>query len=87
MMNCKALKFLVAALSTAVVMGCASTKDLEAVRAIAQQAQSDASAAQSTANTALATAEDARAIANQALSASQATDERLNRMFKRSMLK
>jgi murein lipoprotein len=87
MMMSKTLKLSAIALSTAAVMGCVSTKDLEAVRATAEQARSDASAAQSTANTALATAEDARSIANQALSASQATDERLNRMFKRSMLK
>jgi murein lipoprotein len=86
-MICKALKLSAIALSAATVIGCVSTQDLDAVRSIAEQAQADASSAQATASNALATAEEARAIANQALSASQATDERLNRMFKRSMLK
>ena len=57
------------------------------MRTMAAQAQADASAANATANNALAVAEEARIIANEALTASRATDERLNRMFKRSMLK
>lgn len=86
-MICKCLKISTIALSTVLVIGCVSTKDLDAVRALAEQAQSDANMAKSTANTALATADEAKAIANEALTASRATDERLNRMFKRAMLK
>ncbi|PWV64387.1 alanine-zipper protein [Plasticicumulans acidivorans] len=59
----------VAALS----VGCASTGDVEAVRAEAQKAQA-------TANQALSTANEAKAIATD-------TSEKLNRMFKKSMYK
>ena len=60
--------------------GCASNEEISAVRSLAEQAQADAAAAQ-------ATASEARAIAEQAMQMSQATDERINRMFQRSMLK
>lgn len=60
--------------------GCATSSDLDSIRAMAEQAQADASAARQT-------AEEARATANQAMQMSQATDERLNRMFRRSMQK
>jgi murein lipoprotein len=60
--------------------GCATNSDLMEVRQIAEQAQADASSAQATAN-------EARTIAQQAMQMSQATDERVNRMFQRSMMK
>jgi murein lipoprotein len=81
------LKLSVLTTAITLTVGCASTQDLEAVRTMAAQAQADASAANATANNALAVAEEARTIANEALTASRATDERLNRMFKRAMLK
>lgn len=70
----------VLAIVLSLVGACASTSDLEAVRVLAQQAQDDAQMAKGTANEALATA-------NEAMALSRATDERINRMFKRSMLK
>lgn len=73
-------RLLVAVSAISLVVGCASTSDLEAVRALAQQAQDDAQMAKGTASEALATA-------NEAMALSRATDERINRMFKRSMLK
>ena len=60
--------------------GCVSTDDLAAVRSIAEQAQADAQMAKGT-------ADEAKSIAQQAMQMSQAIDERINRMFKRSMLK
>ena len=68
------------AVAASLVVGCASTGDLEAVRALAQQAQADAQMAKDSANQALSTGNEAMALAS-------ATDERINRMFKRSMLK
>jgi hypothetical protein len=59
---------------------CVSTSDLDAVRMLAEQAQAEAQAANTTAG-------EAKAIAQQAMQMSQATDERINRMFQRSMLK
>lgn len=60
--------------------GCVTGNDLMEVRQIAEQARSDAAAAQATAN-------EARSVAQQAMEMSQATDERVNRMFQRSMMK
>lgn len=74
------LKLLGVAAAIALTTACVSTEEVAAVRAIAEQAQADATMAKST-------AEEAKAIAEQAMQMSQATDERINRMFKRSMLK
>lgn len=60
--------------------GCVTGNDLMEVRQIAEQARADAAAAQATAN-------EARSVAQQAMEMSQATDERVNRMFQRSMMK
>ena len=60
--------------------GCASTSEIEAIRAIAEQAQADASAANQA-------AAEARALAEDAQRQSQDTDERLNRMFRRTLQK
>jgi len=72
----------ICAITAAVILatGCVSTSDLDAVRTLAEQAQADAQAAN-------ATAAEAKSIAEQAMQMSQATDERINRMFQRSMLK
>ncbi|MCP5423940.1 MAG: hypothetical protein H6970_02560 [Gammaproteobacteria bacterium] len=67
--------------------GCATTSDLEEVRAEARQAQATANDAKSTADSALATATEARSAANEAMSCCQANTERLNRVFRRSMYK
>ena len=73
-------KFAVLALIAGLSVGCASTKDLEAVRQEAGQAQA-------TANQAKATADEALATANEAKAMSMATDEKLNRMFKSGLKK
>jgi hypothetical protein len=73
------------------VAGCAhpvSVDDLDAVRAIAEGAQSSANDAQRVANEARTMAQGAQATANQALSAAQdaqaccdATNQKVDRMF------
>ena len=80
MMNKSFLKISGAVAGIILATGCVSTEELAAVRSIAEQAQTDAQAAQNTAN-------EAKSIAQQAMQMSQATDERINRMFQRSMLK
>ncbi|HXH04600.1 MAG TPA: alanine-zipper protein [Candidatus Competibacteraceae bacterium] len=74
------VKFSALALIAGLTVGCASTKDLEAVRQEAQQAQA-------TANQAKSTADEALAVANEAKAMSMATEEKLNRMFGRAMKK
>lgn len=61
------------ALIAGLTVGCASTSDV-------QKAQNDANEAKAMARTALDTA-------NEAKSLSMATEEKINRMFKRSMYK
>ena len=77
-------KFSALALAAGLTFGCATSGDLEKVR---QEALDAANRANSTANQALATANEAKAIAEDAKAMSVATDERINRMFQRSMVK
>ena len=67
-----------------VTFGCATNGDLERVR---QEALDAANNANSTAQQALSAANEARTIAQDAKAMSIATDEKINRMFQRSMLK
>ena len=60
--------------------GCATTKDLEAVRAEARQANATADAALKTAKEAKATAQDAKVT-------SETTESKIDRMFKKAMHK
>jgi uncharacterized protein YceK len=60
--------------------GCATTKDLDAVKAQAQQANT-------TANTALKTSEEAKAIALDAKATAETTESKIDRMFKKAMYK
>ncbi|HCB14716.1 MAG TPA: hypothetical protein DEP36_14270 [Gammaproteobacteria bacterium] len=68
------------ALIAGLTVGCASTSDLKAV-------QQDANEAKSMARSAMDTANDAKSVAMEAKSISMATEEKINRMFKRSMYK
>ena len=68
------------ALIAGLTVGCASTSDLAAVK-------KDADEAKAMASNALNTANDAKSIAMEAKSISMATEEKLNRMFKKSMYK
>lgn len=77
----------VVALTLGLSVGCASRGDLESIRAEAQRAASIASQAQSTANAAQQTADEARNMAADAQACCQENQERIDRMFKRSMYK
>lgn len=84
-----------------VAAGCATTADVERVREMAAEAQSAARQAQQTAQEAQSTAEEASTVADQAAdTANEAlraadeagaccieTNEKIDRMFKRSMAK
>jgi len=82
-------------LAMAVVLGgCASTSDLDAlraevdtVRATADQAASDAADAQASSQRAQAAAEEAAQAAREARDISASTEAKIDRMFKRSMYK
>ena len=74
--------------------GCASNSDLDAVKALAQQANSTAEAALKSANEANATAQDAKLIAQDANATAQDakatsadTESKIDRMFKKAMYK
>jgi hypothetical protein len=83
--------------SIALMSGCASqvtTEDLNAVRAIAEGAQSAANDAQRVANEARNLAQGAQSTANQALRAAQdaqaccdATNQKIDRMFEEQVRK
>ncbi len=87
--------FTVAALGAAVALsGCATTGQLEEVKAQLNAVQADANAAKSEAGAARTTANEAKDIANRALNtANEAnarsieTETKIDRMFKRSMYK
>ena len=74
--------------------GCATTKDLDAVRLEVQQANATAEAALKAANEANATAQEANATAQEAnataqdaKATSQTTENKIDRMFKKAMYK
>ena len=74
------LKAGIVALSLGLVVGCASTKDMEALQAEVAGLKNDVAAAQ-------AKADQAQLTADQALQQSQMTDDKVDRMFKASMMK
>lgn len=67
--------------------GCATTGDLDALKAEVDKANSTASQAASDASAAKRDAAAAKTTADQALEAANATNEKLDRMFKKSMQK
>lgn len=67
--------------------GCATTKDLDAVRLEVQQANATAEAALKAANEANATAQAANATAQAAKATSRTTESKIDRMFKKAMYK
>lgn len=78
----------------ALAAGCASTQDLQKVKATAQDAQQTAQQAMQTAQQANQTAmqakrqaSDAQSTANQALSLAQQNSEKMNRMYQHSQNK
>ena len=68
------------ALIAGLTVGSASTSDL-------QKVQNDANEAKSMARNAMDTANEAKSMASEAKSISMATEEKINRMFKKSMYK
>ncbi|MGB5063030.1 MAG: Lpp/OprI family alanine-zipper lipoprotein [Candidatus Competibacter sp.] len=80
-MSMKSLtKIAALALIAGLTVGCASTSDL-------QKVQNDANEAKSMARNAMDTANEAKSMAGEAKSISMATEEKINRMFKKSMYK
>ncbi len=77
----------IALASFAALGGCASTSDLDALRAEVQKANDTANRAASDAAAAQRDAAAAKSTADQALTSAQETDEKLDRMFKKSMYK
>lgn len=80
--------------SVAAMAGCASTSDLDKLRAevrdasaAAADAKSTADAAKSEAEAASAAAAEAKATADEAKAMSEATDAKIDRMFKKAMYK
>lgn len=81
-------------ISAGALTGCATTSDLNEVRAIAEKAQATADSAQQTANAAKASADQAVSTANAASAKADAAEaaanqanEKVDRAFKKSMLK
>lgn len=74
------IKMSTLALIAGLSVGCASTSDLAAV-------QKDANEAKGMARNAMDTATEAKSIAMDAKSVSMATEEKINKMFKKSMYK
>lgn len=91
----KTLTFATVALGSLLLLGgCSSSDKIDQALADAQKAMSAAQEAGSTAasadrkaDQALAAASQAQATANEALSKANATDEKLSRMYKKSMSK
>ena len=81
-MNIISVKPLVIAAACGLLLGCATTQqsDLDEIRTIAEKAAADAAAAQSRADQAMSTASDAKA-------QSDATEAKVDRMFKKAMYK
>ncbi len=73
--------------SLAGLAGCASTSDMEALQAQVDKANSTASQAAADAAEAKRDAAAARTAAEQARDSAQETNEKLDRMFKKSMYK
>jgi murein lipoprotein len=67
--------------------GCASTSDFKALQDQVTTLQADVSRAQTTADQASQDASDARRMAEAAQTQTMQTDEKIDRMFKKSMYK
>ncbi|MDD1614762.1 MAG: Lpp/OprI family alanine-zipper lipoprotein [Methylococcaceae bacterium] len=89
----KVIKLSMIALAFSLVVGCATTSDVENLQSqvglntSVKQASADAASAQTTAADAAAKAEAAEAAANRAAQLSEDANSKLDRKFKRSMMK
>jgi hypothetical protein len=88
-MNTISVKPLLTAAVCGLLFGCATTQqsDLDAVRAIAEKAAADAAAAQQAAAAAQSRADQAMGTASDAKAQSDATEAKVDRMFKKAMYK
>ena len=86
-MNNTLLKTSFIALALAVMSGCATTQQLEEVRAIAEGASSSASNAASQASSALSTANKALSAADAAQACCDANTSKIDRAFEQTMKK
>jgi len=90
----KVIKLSMIALAASLIVGCATTSDVENLQSqvdgldsSVKQASADAASAQTTAADAAAKAEAAEAAANRAAQLSQDANSKLDKKFKRSMMK
>ncbi|WP_020159048.1 MULTISPECIES: Lpp/OprI family alanine-zipper lipoprotein [Methylobacter] len=90
----KVIKLSMIAMAATLAVGCASTSDIDnlqsqidGLNSKVSQASSDAASAQRAAADAAAKAADAEAAANRAAQYAQDTNSKLDRMFKKSMMK
>ncbi|MDD1614114.1 MAG: Lpp/OprI family alanine-zipper lipoprotein [Methylococcaceae bacterium] len=90
----KVIKLSMIALAVSLVVGCATTSDVENLQSqvngldtSVKQASADAASAQTTAADAAAKAQAAEAAANRASELSQEANSKLDKKFKRSMMK
>ena len=90
----KCVKALALGSILAVGAGCASTEQMDELKAMVSKAQSDATAAMGAASDAKKGAVDARLLAERAMDAAReaqsccnANSEKIDRMFKKSMMK
>ena len=90
----KVMKLSIAALTFSLLAACATTSDVENLQSqvngldsSVKQASADAANAQTTAASAAAKAAAAESAANRAAQLSQDANEKLNKKFKRSMMK
>lgn len=90
----KVVKLSIVALVAGLIVGCASTSDIDnlqsqidGLKTSVAQASSDAASAQSAANDAASRAASAEAAANRAAQYAQDTNAKLDSMFKKSMMK
>ena len=90
----KVIKLSMIALAVSLVVGCATTSDVENLQSqvngldtSVKQASADAASAQTTAADAAAKAQAAEAAANRASELSQEANSKLDKKFRRSMMK
>jgi murein lipoprotein len=90
----KFLKFAVIAMVTVLAVGCASTSDIDNLQGQINVLKTDVGAAKSAATSASSSAADAasrasaaEAAANRAASTAEEVNTKLDRMFKKSMMK
>ena len=90
----KALKLTIVAMVASLAVGCASTSDIENLqtqvddlKSSVSKASSDAASANSAASDAASRAAAAESAANRAASLAEETNSKLDRMFKKSMMK